>query len=136
MGNHLVILKKEYANLILSGAKTVESRFTKTRQPYFNNVRAGDKLFIKISSGPVCATAIVEKAKHLENLTPEKILELKETLNDQIMGADEYWQSKNDCKYGVLARLKDVKAIEAVWITKRDWRAWVVLTERENFGLK
>jgi len=34
-----------------------------------------------------------------------------------------------------LVWLKDVRTIEPVRIHKKDWRAWVVLTEKENFGL-
>jgi hypothetical protein len=38
-------------------------------------------------------------------------------------------------RFGFLAWLTDVKPIEPVRIHKKDWRAWVVLTEKENFGL-
>ena len=51
------------------------------------------------------------------------------------MGADDYWQNKSDCRYGVLVWLGEVKRIKPVRIEKRDWRAWVVLSEKENFGL-
>jgi len=132
---HLVILKKPYLEAILEGYKTIESRFGKTRQAYFGQVLAGDKLFLKQSSGPVCATATVAAVKTIENLTPQKIIELKERYNQLIRGSNEYWRSRADCKFGVLVWLKDVRAIEPVRICKKDWRAWVVLTEKENFGL-
>ena len=34
-----------------------------------------------------------------------------------------------------MAWLKDVKTIRPVYISKKDWRGWVVLTDKENFGL-
>jgi hypothetical protein len=34
-----------------------------------------------------------------------------------------------------LVWLEDVKSIKPVRINKKDWRAWVVLTEKEEFGL-
>ncbi len=132
---HLVILKKSYLDAILNNHKKIELRLTKSRHHGFGRVFAGDKLFIKESSGPVCATATVEAVKNHENLTPEKILEIKQRYNHQIGGNDEYWLSKMDCKFGFLVWLKDVKAIEPVRIRKKDWRAWVVLSEKENFGL-
>jgi ASC-1-like (ASCH) protein len=133
--SHLVILKKPYLQAILTGRKKIESRFTKTKRLGFGKVSVGDKLFLKESSGLVCATVIVEKVEKFEFLTPEKILELKRRYNYSICGSDKYWQSKLDCRFGFLVWLKDVTPIEPVRICKKDWRAWITLTEKENFGL-
>lgn len=133
--NHLVILKKPYLEAILAGRKRIESRFTKTRRAPFGRVLAGDKLFLKQSSGPVCATATVAAVKSFENLTPKQIRELQTEYNHLILGSDEYWQNKADCSFGLLVWLSKVRAVEPVRIAKKDWRAWVVLTEKENFGL-
>jgi ASC-1-like (ASCH) protein len=133
--SHLVILKKPYLDAILAGQKRIESRFTKTKQYAFGRVLSGDKLFLKVSSGPVCATAAVAAVKNFQSLTPKQITEIKQQYNLYILGSDEYWRSKSDCRYGFLVWLKDVKSIEPVQICKKDWRAWVVLTEKENFGL-
>lgn len=132
---HLVILKQPYLNAILEGRKRIESRFTKTRRYAFGRVEAGDKLFLKVSSGPVCATASVAAVKNFENLTPEKILELKQQYNHDISGGEDYWRSKMDCRFGFLVWLEDVEPIEPVRIDKKDWRAWVVLTKEKDFGL-
>jgi len=132
---HLVILKKSYLDMILEGRKRIELRLYKTKHPALGRVFAGDKLFLKISSGPVCATATAEAVKNFENLTPGRILDLKKRYNHDIRGGDEHWQSKMDCKFCLLVWLKDVKTIEPVRISKKDWRAWVVLTEKKDFGL-
>ncbi len=132
---HLVILKKPYLDAILASQKSIESRFTKTKHYCFGRVLVGDKLFLKESSGPVCATARVKAVRNFENLTPKQIIEIKQQHNHRIIGSDEYWQSKSDCRFGFLVWLKDVKSIKPVRINKKDWRAWVVLTEKENFGL-
>jgi len=133
--SHLVILKKPYLDAILEGRKKIESRFTKTKRHAFGRVFPGDTLFLKISSGPVCARATVTAVKNFENLTPGQIIKIKQRYNHYIKGSDEYWQSKMDCRYGFLVWLTDVRTIEPVRINKKDWRAWVVLTEKENFGL-
>jgi len=132
---HLVILKKPYLEAILAGQKQIESRFTRTKRAYFGRVLPGDTLFLKESSGPVCATASVATVKNFQNLTPKQIIELKQKYNRQICGSDEYWQSKADCKFGLLVWLEEIQPMEPVRIGKKDWRAWVVLTEKENFGL-
>jgi ASC-1-like (ASCH) protein len=135
MAFHLVILKKPYLDAILAGQKRIESRFSKTRRSYFGRVLAGDRILFKQSSGPVCGVATVEAVEDFEGLTPKRIAQLKRRYNGGICGSDEYWQSKADSRFGMLVWLKDVERIAPVRIIKRDWRAWVVLTEQENFGL-
>lgn len=135
MVGHLVILKKPYLDAILSGRKKIESRFMQGKGHGFGRVLPGDKLFLKISSGPVCATAKAAAVKTFQNLTPKQIIEIKRKYNRYILGSDEYWGDKSECGFGFLVWLKDVKSITPVRICKKDWRAWVVLTEKENFGL-
>ncbi|MHC4499546.1 MAG: ASCH domain-containing protein [Planctomycetota bacterium] len=132
---HLVILKKPYLEAIVAGRKRIESRFTMTRRAYLGRVLPGDRLFLKESSGPVCAVATVAAVRNFESLTRQKIADLKHQYNHHIKGAKEYWQSKANCRFGFLVWLKEVEPIEPVRIHKRDWRAWVILTEKEDFGL-
>jgi len=132
---HLAILKKPYLDAILAGRKTIESRFSRTKRYAFGRVLPGDKIFLKESSGPVCAVATVAAVENFADLTPDKIATLKQRYNLYIVGSDEYWHSKTDCRFGFLVWLKDVEQIEPVRIYKRDWRGWVALTEKENFGL-
>jgi ASC-1-like (ASCH) protein len=132
---HLVILKKQYLDAVIDGSKTVESRLLKGKSPPFGRVEPGDKLFFKQSSGPVLATATAAAVKSFENLTPAKIAEIKSKYNKYILGSDEYWAGKADSAYCVLIRIESVERIAPVRIDKRDWRAWVVLTDEKNFGL-
>jgi ASC-1-like (ASCH) protein len=132
---HLAILKKPYLNAILTGRKTIESRFTRARHTFISQVRQGDTLFLKVSSGPVCGRASVAAVKHFEDLTPAKMAEIESRYNKHILGNREYWRGKSESKYGFLAWLEEVQPIRPIEITKRDWRSWVVLTEEENFGL-
>jgi ASC-1-like (ASCH) protein len=105
---HLLILKKPYLEAILAGQKRIESRFMMTRRAYFGRVLPEDKLFLKESSGPVCAVATAAAVKNLEDLTAKKISSLKQQYNHDVVGSDEYWQSKMNCKFGLLVWLKDV----------------------------
>lgn len=133
--HHLVILKKPYLEAILDGRKRIESRFSKNRRGPFGRVLPGDKLFLKVSSGPVCATATIAAVKTVENLTPKEITKLKKQYNHYIRGSGRYWLNQAGCKFGFLVWLKDIRQIKPVRIDKKDWRGWVVLTEWENFGL-
>ncbi|MHC4636735.1 MAG: ASCH domain-containing protein [Planctomycetota bacterium] len=132
---HLAILKKKYFDLILNGRKSVEMRLTKGKCPPFGQIGSGDRILLKVSSGPVAATATVSKVKEFSNLTPEKVNELQVRYNGQIGGDELFWQSKEDCRFAVLVWLRDIRKIEPVMIDKKDWRAWVVLNERQHYGL-
>ena len=77
MNHHLAILKKQYLDAILAGRKTIESRLYQTKQKWLSQVNTGDKIFLKASSGPVMATAIVDKVKYFENLTAGRLLKCK-----------------------------------------------------------
>jgi ASC-1-like (ASCH) protein len=134
--SHLVVLKRPYLEAILSGRKTIESRFMRTSRAPFAAVAAGDRLFFKVTSGPVCATGRVREVMTFENLTAGGIEQIKQTYNDRIIAPDRYWdEKKRHCRRGVIIWLDRVKPIEPVWIDKKDWRAWVVLTSQNNFGL-
>ena len=135
MNNHLVILKKPYINAIIAGRKTIESRFYRTRHKWLTQIATGDKLFLKATSGPVMATASVASVKCFDNLTPKQIADLQKKYNKYILGDEKYWQAKTNSRFGALTWLKDVRKITPRFIQKADWRAWVVLTKTENFGL-
>ena len=135
MSSHLVILKKPYLDRILSGRKTIELRLTKAKHPAFGRVRAGDALFLKLSGGPVCAKATVADVRYYENLTPERIGQIKQRHNDEIGAPDAVWRAKMDCRFAFLVWLTKVRRIEPRRIPKKDWRAWVVLTNGRDFGL-
>ncbi|UCD52032.1 MAG: ASCH domain-containing protein [Phycisphaerales bacterium] len=135
MNHHLVILKKPYLDLILSGEKTIESRLTKGKTAAFGRVQAGDKLFLKASGGPVSATATVADVKYYPNLTRPQIVEIKQQYGPQIGGSDAVWETLMDRTCGFLVWLGDVRPIAPVRIDKKDWRAWVVLTKEKHFGL-
>jgi ASC-1-like (ASCH) protein len=132
---HLVILKKCYLDKILDGSKPVELRLLKAACAPYGAVAIGDKLFLKQSSGPVCAVARVSSFQEYNNLTPAEIKKLKSIYNHLVFGTDEYWEMKADSKYAVFIWMKDIKNIKPVMIDKKDWRAWAVLTPEQNFGL-
>ena len=132
---HLSILKKTYLELILTGRKNIESRLTMTRKAPFDQIAAGDFIYFKLSSGPVCGTATVKKIAQFSNLDKKEIKRIEGRYNDQICGEPEYWRQKSQCGYCLLIWLSDVKRIEPIQIEKSDMRAWVILDQKTNYNL-
>ena len=135
MNYHLAILKKPYIDAILDNRKTVESRFYQTKYKWLKQVKPGDKLFLKAVSGPVMATATIATVKYFDNLTAQKINKIKLQYNYCIAGNEQYWSEKMNARFGILVWMKNVSPLTPIFIRKADWRAWVVLTQNEHFGL-
>lgn len=136
MNYHLAILKTKYLNAILSGEKTIESRFMKAPVAPFGRVAPGDVIFLKTSGGNIRAVARVSKVASFDNLNSQLIAVISDKYNSGILGDDAYWNDVSlNCVCGFLAWLDDVKRLPPAKISKKDMRAWVILTEQKNFGL-
>lgn len=127
---HLMIVHPRYIAPLLSGAKTLESRLGQDRRAPFGKVSPGDTLYIKPTGKRVVAKATVRRVDEFEDLTPEDIVNLRETYDDRIMGGDHYWQTKSDSKYATLisfskiTMLRDESTVPAELLTanRNAWR--------------
>ena len=66
--HHVAIMTKQWGLIpkILSGEKTIESRWYQTRRTPWDKASAGDTVFFKNSGEPVIAQASVAKVLQLE----------------------------------------------------------------------
>jgi len=126
MRSHLAILKQPYLGLILSNRKRIECRLTRIPCPPFKQIAAGEKVLLKESCGPVRGEAVVEDVLFFENLTSAEVWRIRQEYDADILGRDEYWHSRQDCRYCTLVWLKDVRPIEPYRIKRKGLRAWVV----------
>jgi hypothetical protein len=97
-----MIVHPRYIAPLLSGAKTLESRLGQDRRAPFGKVSPGDIVYIKPTGKRVVAKAIVRRVDEFEDLTPDDIINLRETYDDRIMGGDQYWDEKYNSKYATL----------------------------------
>lgn len=84
--HHVAIMKKSlgFIDRILSGEKTIESRWYKTRISPWNQIAKGDMVFFKNSGGKVSVSASVSKVLQFSDLTPEKINWILEKFGKEI----------------------------------------------------
>ena len=128
---HIAILKRPYLRLILAGRKRLECRLTKISCPPFGQIAGGEKVLLKESGGPVRGQAEVKKVLFFEDLTPDEIDSIYRNYNDQICGVDEYWQSRQNCRYCTLIWLKNIKTCDPYRLRTRGMRAWLICNEQE-----
>ena len=126
---HLAIFKGDGGNLILTGKKTIESRFSRRKDPPFGAIGAGDLVYIKPSGEDIIGQFRVKKVIFFDGLTPEDILEIEERFGKKILADKTYWQSKSNSTYVTLIFIGDSSRFitSPVKIPKKDLRGWVVL---------
>jgi hypothetical protein len=125
---HLAVLHRSPLDSILSGEKTIESRFTKVKCLPFARVSKGDRLLLKQASGPVRGEATVGNVLCFENLSPNDVVELFAKYPG-IRAGNDFVEMKRSSKYATLIFLKDVKSVKPYRVEKKDRRPWVVLTD-------
>lgn len=133
MRQHIAILAHSFfgrdsiLDMILSGEKTIESRWTMRRCAPYGSVNTGDILLLRESSKPIIAVATVARAEFYE-LTPELVDSLRRQYGRAI-GSDDptAWQDTLAKRYGTLIWLTDVHAISPIEAPRSHGSGWMTL---------
>ncbi len=135
---HIAIMKKSWGitQQMLSGQKTCEERWYKTKRPPFDMAKAEDTIYFKDSGEPVFIKAKITKVLQFENLTPEKSAEIASKYAKADLGADEIPQAIKDYtshkNYCVIVFFDNVEKIEPFNIDKTGFgamAAWLCLDD-------
>ena len=131
--NHVAVIQRNYADAIISGEKSIESRLSRNRCPPFGLVNPGDTIYFKQSSGPYRLRARVSATESFGNLTPGEIRELRATYNGDIGAPPRYWSTKRTARYATLIWLSSVREISTgPDIPPLHGRGWLVLAPTKN----
>lgn len=130
MTSHIAIMShRSLLDKIVAGEKTIESRFSRVKSPPFGQIKAGDKVYFKLSGGPVLGYARVAQVEEFENLTPQQIEDLAAKYRDGLALSEDFLARKMESKYASLLFLEDVSACEP-WTFKQDGRSgWIILDQ-------
>lgn len=129
MTKHLAIFKGEAGELIISGKKTVESRFSQRKNPPFGVISSGDLVYIKPSGKDPIGQFKVKKVFFMDGLVPTDIKEIQLRYGRKIVADKEYWEAKKDSRFGTLIFIGECDPFitSPIKTTKKDLRGWVVL---------
>lgn len=138
---HLAILskKRKLLNRIISGEKTIESRWYISKKPPFKSICVNDVVYFKESGEPVTAKAKVKDVLFYEDLTHKKIKEILSAYSSQL-GIDlSYFEEIKNKKFCSLIFLKDIEKITPFKINKKGYglmSSWMTLNHIENIKAK
>jgi hypothetical protein len=126
VGIHLAIFVEPYLDLLLQGKKTIESRFSVNKHAPFEQVRKGDILVLKKSSGPVCGLCKVANV-WFYRLDPSTWPDIERHAEALCMDGSSFWEKKRAASFATLMQVEDVHRIEEFAIDKEDPRSWVII---------
>lgn len=121
----MAILQKAYLDMILSGGKVLECRLSRTARAPFGRISPGERIFLKLSGGPVCGEALSERVLFFDGLTPARIEQLRRRYDRLVMAGEEFWLSRSAARYCSLIWLSGVRRVEPYRISRRGMNAWI-----------
>ncbi len=129
MKKHLAIFKGEAGERILSGKKTIESRFSRVKNPPFGLISSGDLVYIKPSGKEIIGQFRVKKVIFFDGLSEKDLISVEKEYGQGLQVDKSYWISQANCKYGTIIFIGDSSRFIASPFkpAKKDLRGWVVL---------
>ena len=127
---HLAILNKHLKLLqkIISGEKTIESRWYVNRKAPYGCIKKGDVVYFKNSGEPVAVKASVSSVLQFDDLNDAKILQILKEYGKRLGVDDSYASNIKGKRYCVLVFLENVKETEQFDINKKGYgmmSAWI-----------
>lgn len=134
---HLAILNKQLNLLqkIISGEKTIESRWYVNKKAPYGVIKKGDIIYFKDSGEPVTVKAFVSEVLQFDNLDDDKRLQILNKYGKRLGVNEGYASNIKGKKYCVLVFLENVKEIEPFDIDKKGYgmmSAWISVENIEK----
>ncbi|MBW7906754.1 MAG: ASCH domain-containing protein [Phycisphaerae bacterium] len=125
---HAAIVCPRVADALVAGTKRLESRLMRRRRPPFDCVRAGDRVYFKLSGGPWIGRATVQRVLQLAGLRPADVRGLRRRYGARILAPPAYWRGRLRARYAVLIWLRGwTSAAAAPALPRQYGSAWVTM---------
>jgi len=111
---HLAILakKRKILSKIISGEKTIESRWYVQKRTPYKKIQKGEVIYFKEAGDPVRVKARVKEVLFFEDLNEERVKRILEEYGRRICIRVSYAPKLSGKKYCTLIFLEEVKTLE------------------------
>lgn len=129
MRKHLAIFSGGAGEKILTGQKTMESRFSKNKNAPFQQISTGDLVYIKPSGKDIIGQFRVNKVIFFDGLSEADFSQIKKDYGEALAVDESYWKAKINSRYGTLVWIGQTQQFltSPIRFSKKDLRGWVVL---------
>lgn len=128
MARHLAIFDKTAAEVLFSGKKKIDGRFSQIKIAPYGKVAAGDVVLVKIGGGKIVGQFTCDRVLCFDHPTNLELEEIKRKYGKAMGMPQTFWLDHEKVNYVTLMFIGQVnKFIIAPEIKKRDLRPWVVL---------
>lgn len=126
---HLAIFSEPYLSLILSGVKTIESRFSINKVIPYRRVFPKDIVLMKKSGGNIIGLFIVKETIYLSNLTENKTEEINNVYGSELCWNidPEFMLTKRKSKFLTLIKIENVIKLDPIISNKADRMGWAIV---------
>ena len=133
---HIAIMKKSWGLIdkILSGEKTIESRWYKNRCRPWEEIEVGDTIYFKDSPGPVRAKAVVDKVIQFTDLNAKKRDKILAQYGKSVLGTggnpEDIKSHFKDKRYCILVFFNKARKVTPFNINKTGFgtqSAWLIV---------
>jgi hypothetical protein len=137
IGLHLAIFNEPFLSAVLTGNKTIESRFTTKNIQPFGKVYSGDIILVKESGGKVLGFFIAKNVNYWHRSINNTLFSLKHKYDKGICSnlVNDFWETKRNCKYGTLISIDKFEKINPFSTEKNDRSGWVVIKESKKYSI-
>lgn len=124
---HLAIMIEPYFARIMSGSKTIESRFAQKRIAPYDRVNSGDIIVLKKSGGAV--TGVFEAGYVINrNISNQSdIADIRGKYGLHLSVEENFWQAKKDSRFVTIIEIRNLLALTPMVITEKNRLSWLVL---------
>jgi hypothetical protein len=124
---HLAVLSQPYLNRILSGEKTIESRFCKVKSAPFHKANPDDIIILKETSGPILGVALVSKTEFIGPMLPDQVREIMDSHQNALTLDEAFKKLKENSKYVSLLWVSQAIPTPPITLHKSNRQSWIVL---------
>lgn len=128
--DHVAIIRQPFFDKIVSEEKTIESRWYRFRKTPFENIKHGEKVYVKEPGKPVSLVFDVSKALFFYDLDEEKIKKIIKEYGKDVGISLSYLDQVKDKKFCTLIFAENVRKINPFNINKKGYGnmcAWITL---------
>lgn len=122
---HMALMVEPYPSYILSGKKTIESRFSMKKISPWHRIATGDVIILKRSGGEIVGIFEASEVRFLQIENDDDLLEIKRQFNKQLCIEDDFWAQKKNSNYATLISISNLCTFSPFSLHIKNRQSWI-----------